>query len=143
MCRYQDLRKVSETAHLVELSILRWYKLVLCDPQTVLMVLSLVWRASSFPQVRLGSECHEPSWAMEKLQNLFPHSNQSFLIKFIKAFFKKYKCLTNFLRKNKSSQPPQRFDNFIFIVWSWAGPPELGFLKRPSPSLQFPGLPLH
>lgn len=111
-------------------------------PKWSFMVLSLIWRESSFPQVKLHSECWEPSSAVEKALECFSTFKPRLPYQAHQSVFKKYKCLTNLPRKNKSSQPPQRLDNFIFIVWSWVGPPELGFLKRPSPSPQSPALPL-
>lgn len=105
------------------------------NPNGPFTVFSLLWRESSFPQVKLRNECWEPSSTVEKpLECFSTFKPGASLSSSSKHFFFKYKCFTNLPRKNKSSQPPQRLDNFLFIVWSWVGPPELGFLKRPSPS---------
>lgn len=100
------------------------------------LVLSLIWRESSLPQVKLRSEHWESSSVVEKALECFSTFKPGLPYQVHQSVFKKYKCLTNLPRKNKSSQPPQRLDNLIFIVWSWVGPPALGFLKRPSPSPQ-------
>lgn len=95
---------------------------VLWHPQSnPLMGLSLIWRASSLPQDRFCGEHWKPSWAMENVLNLFPAFKPGLPYQVHQSFFfffkkKKCKCLTNLLRKNKSSQSPQRLDNFIFIV---------------------------
>lgn len=132
----QDLEKISKTSYLMETYTLRQCKHVFHHPQMVpFMVLSFTWKESSFLQVKLHNECWEPSSAVEKALECFSTFKPGLPYQVHQSIFKKYKCLTNLPRKNKSSQPPQRLDNFIFIVWSWVGPPELGFLKRPSPSL--------
>lgn len=70
-------------------------------------------------------------------------SSSSKLLFYFIVLEKKCKCLTNLPRKNKSSQPPQRLDNFIFIVWSWVGPlPRLPKETQPFLAVSRPATPV-
>ena len=78
---------------------------------------STVWSpALEFIDAKLHSECWEPSPVVEKALECFSTFKPGLPYQVHQSVFKKYKCLTNLPRKNKSSQPPQRLDNFIFIV---------------------------
>lgn len=112
-----------------------------------LMGLSLIRRASSLPQDRFCGEHWKPSWATGNVPNLFSAFKPGLPYQVHQSFF------FFFLRKkNVNVLPicPGRINlhshlkglTTLFSLCRAGWVPCPGFLKRPSPSRQFPGLPL-
>lgn len=146
--RWQVLGQLLETSYLAKASILKQQKHVLCDIPKVIPWWACHWYEGQVHFHRTGSvvNIENPGGQWETFRICFPHSNQGSLIKFIRAFiFFLRKKNVNVLpicpgRINLHSHLKGLTTLFSLCRAGWVPCP--GFLKRPSPSWQFPGLPL-